>query len=191
MNLIKNEKGISYVELLIAISLLTVVLMSAYYFLSFSRRSMVNTQVAFEVGNDARNSIMQLENHIRTANATSVNFIYHKAIESVGTDGMKINIYTNIDDDEDMELVQYKLDGNKLVMGKAELGSYPMKWSTLVNNVKNNMLGKPIFSIDNSRVEINLLVYDDTEILLEDPVHVKASYTVRSKGAMDDENTDE
>lgn len=187
MHLINNNKGLTYIELLIAVSLLTVVLMSAYYFLSFSRRSMVNTQVAFEVGNEARNSIMQMESQIRTAKSTIIDSTYHNAVEIPDSEGMQLNIYTNIDDDEELELIQYKLDGKRLVMGKAEVGNSPTQWYTIVNNVKNKMFSvpKPIFTIEGSRVTINLYVYDEAEQLLDEPVQVKASYTVRSKGAMD------
>ena len=187
MHLKSNSRGVTLVELLIAVSLLTIVLFSAYLFLSFSYKSLNNTETAYDAGQNARISIMKMEESIRKAKKVKIGGVAYKAV-NINATGTQIDIYTNVDADSEMELVQYKLENDAIVMRAREINAVtPTAWTTVVTKVKNNMLvpATPVFYIDGYKVSIKLLVLDDTAQLMDDPVIVEASFTVRSKGVMD------
>lgn len=177
-------RGISYVELLVAISLLSGVLLIAYSFLSFSYNSMIYTQAKYDATQDARVVLIRLGDNIRKAQSVSYNSNFYKAVV-VGASGNQIDVYIDVDGDGTCELVRYRLDGNKLVMGYSELGFAPTTWSTLIDSVYNHRLDapEPIFSIDDATVNIKLYIKDEYENISK-PICIEASYTVRSKGAM-------
>ena len=57
--------------------------------------------------------------------------------------GLQLDIYVDVDNDGTCELVQYKLSGNKLVMGQAELGKGSDPWYTVIDSVINHRLDTP------------------------------------------------
>lgn len=177
-------KGISLVELLIAISLISGVLFVAYSFLSFSYKSMIHTQAKYAATQDARVSLIRLGDNIRKAQSTRINGISHKGV-TVNPSGFQINIYVDVDKDGICELVQYKLDGDKLVMGQAELGHSPTEWNTIIDCVENHKLStpEPIFTVDGTKIKIKLYIKDEYKNL-SNPICIETSFTVRSKGAM-------
>jgi len=177
-------KGITYVELLVAISLLSGVLFIAYSFLSFSYKSIIYTQAKYDATQDARVSLIRLGDNIRKAQHVLLDGESKKAV-TVRASGLQLDIYVDVDHDGTCEFVQYKLSGDKLVMGQAELGSYPNTWYTIIDNVMNHRMAtpEPIFSVDESKVSIKLYIKDEYENL-DKPICVETSFTVRSKGAM-------
>lgn len=181
-----NSHGVTLIELIVAIALLSVVMSSAYALLSFSRSALAETEAQFGAGQDARMAIMQMDKEIRKARDTSIGDIYYKAVD-IASSGMQLNVYVDTDDDGILQLVQYKLDGENLVRGEASLGSTPTIWYTIVGTLKNgkNTPQTPIFSIDKSKIMITLEVLDENERIYNNPMVVKTSITVRSKGAMD------
>jgi type II secretory pathway component PulJ len=182
----EDSRGITLIELIIAISLTVAILSSAYFFFFFAMKSMKDTQAEFDAEQDARMVMIYLEQDIRKAKAVNYAGVYHKAVE-VTASGMGIDIYTDVDNDNALEIVKYKLENNQLKRGEAELGSSPANWSTIGHKVKNNMITPKvsIFSISDETVKINLILLDEEERLTDDPVSVATSITVRSKGAMD------
>jgi len=189
-----NSRGITLLELIIAVSLLTIVLSSAYFLLSFCQKALSQTEAQFDAGQDARIAIMEIEQDIRKAQAVKIDTTRYKAVD-VDLGGMQINIYTDVGNDGSIQLVQYKLDGEKLVRGEADLEIIPMVIPTIaptasytvVDTVKNGMSATPvpIFSVDDDEIKVELLVLDEEERILDNPITVKTSITVRSKGAMD------
>jgi type II secretory pathway component PulJ len=180
-----NSRGTTLLELIIAISLLTVVLFSAYFFLTFSTRSMINTEAEFDAGQDARMSFISLEKDIRKAQAVKISGTRHKAVEVLDS-GMTLNVYTDVGNDGTLQLVQYKLVNNQLKRGEAELGLSPSLWSTIADKVNNAITSPstPIFTISSTKVNIELLVVDEKNQLSDNPASIKTSITVRTKGAM-------
>ncbi|MGB8453813.1 MAG: prepilin-type N-terminal cleavage/methylation domain-containing protein [Anaerocolumna sp.] len=185
MHIKLNSRGFTLVELVVAVSLLSVVLASAYFFLAFSQKVLVQTESQFDAIQDARMAGMKMEEDIRSAESVKIDVTRHKAVE-VQDSGMWLTIYTDVDKDGIVQMVQYKLEDDELKRGVAALGNTPSAWNTVAGKVKNNMGSlTPIFSIDDKTVNIELLVLDEKEHLSENPVSVKTSITVRSKGAMD------
>lgn len=181
-----NSRGITLVELVVAVSLLSIVLSCAYYFLSFSQKVLVQTEAQFDAIQTARMAEMKLEDDIRGAEAAKIGVDRHKAVE-VQDGGMWITIYTDDDKDGTLKKVQYKLENDELKRGVAALESSPSEWYTIAVNVKNKMTGTPtpIFSLDGKAVNIELLVLDENDKLSDNPVSVNTSISVRNKGAMD------
>jgi len=177
-------KGITYVELIVAISLLSGVLIIAYSFLSFSYKSIIFTQAKYDATQEARVSLIRMGDNIRKAQHTLIDGESKKGV-TVSASGLQLDIYVDVDHDGTCEFVQYKLSGNKLVMGQAELGSYPTTWYTVIDNVMNHRLDtpEPIFSVDENKVNLKLYIKDEYGHLNE-PIYVETSFTVRSKGAM-------
>jgi type II secretory pathway pseudopilin PulG len=180
----EDSKGITYVELVVAISLLSGVLLIAYSFLSFSYKSLIFTQAKYDATQDARVSLIRLGDNIRKAQHIILDGESKNGV-TVSASGLQLDIYVDVDNDGTCELVQYKLSGNKLVMGQAELGSYPTTWYTVIDSVINHRLDtpEPIFTIAESKVNIKLYIKDEYEHL-DKPICVETSFTVRSKGAM-------
>ncbi len=186
MHIKLNSRGITLVELIIAVSLLSVVLAGAYFFLAFSQRVLVQTEAQFEAIQDARMAEMKMEEDIRGAEAVKIDVTRHKAVE-VQDGGMGLTVYTDVDKDGTLQIVQYKLEDDELKRGVSAVDTTPSEWYTVAGKVKNDMAGSstPIFEIDDKTVNIELLVLDEKDRLSENPVSVKTSITVRSKGAMD------
>lgn len=184
-NYIQDCQGITYVELLVALALLTSILVIAFSFLSFSRNSLSYNQSKYIATQEARNTLLVVENHIRKAKMTTVGGVTYKGV-IITDSGMSITIYMDEDNDGVSELIQYKLDGNNLVMGIADLGNTPTTWSTLINNIKNKTLtpSVPLFQIDGKKVNVEFVVSDD---YINDPknIRIKSTYTPRSKGAIE------
>lgn len=187
MNLKLNSKGFTLLEVIVSTAILVIVVSSAYSFLNFSYRRFNDTQAEYTIGQEARLSLIKMENYIHGANKAVIGAITHNGVEIPTTSGgMQLDIYFDINDDGVMDLVQYKLMGDSLVMGTAALGSDPTIWTTVVERVKNNILSTPVelFTIDGYQVNVSLLVYDKMKRFYEDPAKVEVSYTVRSKGVM-------
>lgn len=186
MHLKTDSRGITLIELIIAITLLAVVLTGAYSLLSFSSNSFRDMEAQYIAEEEARIAVISMENDIRRAQSAYDGVAHHKAVEVLAS-GMQLNVYTNIDNDTEQEIVQYILTGNKLKRGTAELGSVPVQWITLISKVRNNLLAPaaPIFVISNKVVSINLIITDEKERLADEPISICTSITVRSRGAMD------
>ncbi len=186
MRRITNTRGFTLVELLIGLALTSMVLSGVYYLLSFSMRSYSYTDAKFIAEQEARRVIMTLEEDIRTARSVAISGTSHRAVE-LSDGGMKATIYTDIDNDGVVDIVQYKLENNQLKRGEAAIDSTPANWVTVAERVYNKLQSPavPIFKIVGKQININLLLSDAGDRLKEDPVSVSTSISVRSKGAMD------
>lgn len=186
MNMKSDSRGITMVELVIVVTLLSVVLLGAYHFLFFSANSLRSMEASYCIEQDAKMAMISLQEDIRSANAVSFGGGGHKAVEVLAS-GMQMNVYTDTDSDGVLEMVQYKLENHQLKRGVAVLGGTPSEWSVLVGKVKNKLVSpqEAMFTIVNKVIHINLLVIDERDVLLDEPVNVKLQIRVRSKGAMD------
>lgn len=179
-----NDRGITYVEIIIAVALITFLLLGVYTFLVFTLNSLKRTESEYDAGYDARIVFIRMDDDIRKANAVNIGGIRHKAIEIINS-GMGINVYTDVNNDGTMQIVQYIIDNNSLKRGEAELGHLPTDWMTLADKVNNVIDSVPAFSLNEYTVKIKLLVVDENGELSANPTSVTTSITVRSKGAMD------
>lgn len=186
MSLKSDSRGITLVELIIAVSLLTVVLSGAYFLFFFGIRSMNDTEAQYDAGYSAKLAVMDMEEDIRTAQFVIYGGVGHKAVE-VSADGMTMKVHTDTNNDDVLEIVEYKLDSNQLKRRVTSLTGVSGDWSVVVKRVKNGMTTPaiPIFSVSSKTIKINLMVLDEKDRLKDSPMSVSTSITVRSKGAMD------
>lgn len=178
----EDNRGITYVELIVGVALLTGVLMIGYAFLSFSYKSLIFNQAKYDATQEARNAMMVMGSNIRKSHSVTVSGIRYNAVE-VSDNGFQIDIHVDVDEDGAEELVRYKLQGNELLMGQAELGHNPGTWYTVLSSVSNDRTSQPIFKVDDSTINIDLYIKDNHENM-SSPINVNVSYTVRSKGGM-------
>lgn len=177
MKIKSDSRGMTMIELVVAVALLTVVLFSAYFFLDFTLHSMKDTEAQFEAGTDARVAVLKMEKEIRSARDVTIRGAGHTGVEVLDS-GMTMNIYTDIDDDDIQEMVQYKLVSNSLKRGDCELGSTPTL-HTLVKRV-NNDSAKPLFKKDGKQIIIELITVDQNNYLKDHPMTVSTSITMRN-----------
>lgn len=185
MNLKSDSRGVTLVELIIAISLLVIVLSGAYHLLGFSTSSLKTMEAQFCAEQDARTTVLFLEEDIRNAQSVSFNGTYHKAVE-LADSGMGLHVYVDTDKDGDLEAVHYKLENHSLKRGITTLGNTPTDWKVIAIRVKNKLVAPnvSIFSIHNEVISIHLLLLDEKDRITDTPVVVQSKFTVRSKGAM-------
>lgn len=186
MNMKSDSRGITMVELVVVVALVSVVLLGAYHFLFFSANSLRSMEASYCAEQDSKMAMISLQEDIRSANAVNFGGSVHKAVE-IYAGGMQMNVYTDTDSDDVLEIVQYKLENNQLIRGVATLGNDPTEWSVLVGKVQNKLVSpqKAMFTIVNKVININLLVIDEKDVLLDEPIYVNLQIRVRSKGAMD------
>ena len=180
-----NDHGMTLVELVIAVALLSGVMAAIYYFLSFSMKSYYFVQDHYQAELNARRAVTAMADDIRKAKPVNISGTGHLAAE-VLDGGMTLNVYTDIDNDGIMELVKYKIEDNQLKMGSAELGSTPTGWTVLADKIYNESAAPAVaaFTISGKQIGIKLEIRDENSSLKEAPVSVSTSVSVRSKGAM-------
>lgn len=184
MHLRSDTRGITLVELIVAVSLLTIVLSCAYYLLFFATKSMKDTEAEFLAEQDARSAAASMEEDIRKSQSAYYGATNHKAIEVY--DSWQVMVHTDTDGDGTLEAVTYKLVNDQLKRGEAELGVEPATYPVIADKIRNKQLSPevPIFTIVNNTVTINLIVTDEYDRLRERPVSVCTMVTVRNKEAM-------
>lgn len=184
MLVIKKEDGFTLVELVVSVALLSGVLACIYYFFFYSVRSHQFVQDHYQAELSARNVTRTMSKEIRSAKAVEISGTRFNAVV-IKDSGMTMNVYTDIDNDSVMELVTYKVVGDTLKMGTAELGSTPTM-KTIVEKIGNSSLTPkvPAFSISGKRVLINLILKDNVSSLKEESVSINTSVTVRTKEAI-------
>lgn len=186
MEIKSDSRGITLVELVIAVALLSVVLSGAYFFLDYSAKTFRDMEAQYIAMEDARRALISIEEDIRRARSVNYGGVIHKAVE-LQDSGMGLNVYTDIDHDDVVEIVQYRLEDNQLKKRCGELGEVPGEWTILVGRVRNELVNpaEPVFSITDTVVGIHIIITDEKERIKDLPVSISTSITVRSKGAMD------
>lgn len=186
MRIKMNDRGLTLVELIIAVALLSGVMATIYYFFGFSMKSHYFVQEHYQAELNARRTVMSMADDIRKAKSVMIGATRHLAVE-VSNGGMTLNVYTDTDNDGTMELVSYKVEDKQLKMGTAELGNAPADWTVLADKIFNASATPvvPAFTISGKQVGIKLEIKDENSSLDEAPVSVVTSISVRSKGAME------
>ncbi|SHE61460.1 prepilin-type N-terminal cleavage/methylation domain-containing protein [Desulforamulus putei DSM 12395] len=190
---LRNNRGFSLVELIIALALLSLVLAAAYQFYFFSQRSWQRAEAEAGTIQEARLAVMQLAREIRSARKATANLAAVNIADGVTPAGSQLDIYTDVNNDGKPERVCYRLQNGTLQRGVAlrqsrqpdafpyTYGS-PATWQTVVAGVANTA-DQPVFSLKENYpnvVQINLIINADG---LSKPVTVKSSLVIRSRSA--------
>lgn len=188
--ILAGESGLTLVELLVVLALLSMVVGSAYQYFSFGYASWDRAAAESRAIQDARLAVTRLDQEVRMA---------RKAMEStaavvVSADHNQLDIYTDVitGDVGKPELVRYRLQSGSLVRGVSvpQGSQYPYTyqspgtWETVVAKVANGN-GNNLFSLDSSHLP-RLVVYmdlwvNDAAAPLAQPLQVLATFTVRSR----------
>lgn len=163
-NIFINRDGITLIELLIVIPLISIILLLVFNMFFLSTRSFKHTNNSFVIAEDIRsftNSIQKEVNQAIKAND-------HTAIyKPDNTGNNELYIYTDLDGDDIPELVRYKLIDNKIYKGieKATNTKYYLTFGNSFKNEKivlTNVVNTGIFG-DINRVEEHKGYIDDND----------------------------
>lgn len=121
----KDLRGISLVEVLVAMGIFAMIISAATYILLFSLRgrNIVYEQILTQ--SQGRKVLADIVNEIRSARQSSIgSYTIAKASTT------EFIFYTNLDADSYMERVRYTLSGNKLVKGVIKPSGNPLAYNT-------------------------------------------------------------
>lgn len=162
-----NSRGVTLVELVVAIGIFALLSLGAAEIIIIGFRSNAAIWEHLEVQRDARRAVQQVVNVVRQAETSSVG-----AYPVAGAGANELIVYSNINNNGYRERVRFFLDGTTLKKGIITPSGSPLVYETatetitdVANNVTNVSLGTPIFSYYNS-------VYTGTEAAMAQPVVV-------------------
>lgn len=178
-----DSKGVTLIELIIVIALSSIIMTAAFAFLGNTNRIMWTLGSQSSRIDEARIAVMKMERDIRSSRATSVGSNSYVGVNMYDS-GLRMDVYADTDNSGTIKLVQYKVVGNSLVRGEANLGSTPTRWTTLIKNIENGQRSPvvPLCLIDGKSIKTNLIITDTKN--RDDMISVNTSITVRSKGGM-------
>lgn len=174
---LKDYRGITLAELLVALSLLTIVAVAIFNFLGFSQRSWHMADCEAAVESEARLLLMQVERDIRSARRGSQGQPGIKILNS----GHGLKIYNFMNGEE--RIIEYILQNNVLtrkvftpagetVMDTEYLNIYP--------NVDKYGLAVQVFSISGNKVELKFII-ETSQSRFSRKMEVDTTFTIRSK----------
>jgi type II secretory pathway pseudopilin PulG len=192
-----GQHGFTLVELIIYLSLLTLVLAGIYNFFFFSNQSSLRAQAESEVLQDARIVLMQMEREIRQANrprklsnlslpeGTGINDLPAGKAVVDGSSGTELTIYSYIGSTP--KKISYRIinTGSYSVMDRSVDDPHivtPDNWERILEHIVT-VTGGNYFIIQDKKVIIQVSLLDATENILN-PLSVSSTFTVRGKEAM-------
>ncbi len=189
----KNNKGFTIVELIIVLSLLSMVLTGVLTFLGYSLGVFGDTKARTIVQDEVNSVLKTLANDIRSASKPDLKnkaiVVYKGAKKS--NEGDRIDIYDYRDNK--YQLISYKYENQRLYRGVKEAKTADdiidsaVVYSIFLEGVKYPSEGELFEDItadaksDRRTIRINLNV-EDSEGKIRRPVTISATYTSRSKG---------
>ena len=178
-----NRKGVTLVELIVVVVLVSLVLACIYLFFGFAVRSWNQTRATSGMLQDSNLFLIRMEKEFRQAQNPA-----GPAVELFGG-GSQVVIYTY--DDKAPQLVSYRVtDGRMERALNGDFNSDPSTWvwTTVLAGVSQGVDGSgspiPYFRITDTKKIIMYLLVTDPEGHVDMPIEVTDTFTVRSKGAM-------
>lgn len=178
--LLCNNRGVTLLELIVAIGIFALLAMGAGLILITSIRSNASIWDHLEVQRDGRRAVQQVVNDIRRAEQSSVGAYM---IASAGDN--ELIIYSNIDRKDYRERVRYFLQGQTLKKGITIPTGNPLTYVTstesvidVANYVVNASSSQPIFFYYDA-------TYSGTESTMSPPVNIGNIRIIRVKLLLD------
>lgn len=141
----KNQKGITAIELIITLAIFALVTAALYGFIRITLIAQSRSLADISAGNEARKTVLQMAEDIRGAIQSETGGY---PIEEAAN--QSLIIYTNTDADEDVERVRYTLSDTSLERGviqpQGSPATYPIdqeQISTIARYIQNG--ADPIF----------------------------------------------
>ncbi|WIV11017.1 prepilin-type N-terminal cleavage/methylation domain-containing protein [Proteiniborus sp. MB09-C3] len=187
-NPIRNQKGITLIELLIVVPLVAIIIMISYNLFFLSTKSFNYVKDTFNSSEDIRVFINNIQKEASQAKkAVEDNTVLFKPANS---NNNVLYIYTDIDNDDIPELVRYRLEGNEMKrdIKKAANSKYPFKFTNpftsekvVLSNITNDGIFGEISYINTSqqsfgdrdnrrKVKVNIEIYtgkNSTPIIID------------------------
>lgn len=187
-NPIRNQKGITLIELLIVVPLVAIIIMISYNLFFLSTKSFNYVKDTFNSSEDIRVFINDIQKEASQAKkAVEDNTVLFKPANS---NNNVLYIYTDIDNDDIPELVRYRLEGNEVKrdIKKAVNSKYPLKFTNpftsekvVLSNIANDGIFGEISYINTSqqnfgdkdnrrKVKVNIEIYtsnNSTPIIID------------------------
>jgi type II secretory pathway pseudopilin PulG len=196
-NYCNGQYGFTLVELIIYLSLLTLVLAGIYNYFFFSNQSSLRAQAESEVLQDARIVLMQMEKEIRQANrprklsdlnlpeGVGINDLPSGKAVVDGSSGTELTIYSYIGSSP--KKISYRIinTGSFSVMDRSVDDPHivtPVNWERVLEHIVTGT-GSNYFVIQDKKVTIQMKLMDSNDNILN-PVSVSSTFTVRGKEAM-------
>ncbi|WP_353095906.1 prepilin-type N-terminal cleavage/methylation domain-containing protein [Tissierella praeacuta] len=150
----KVRKGITLIELLIVVPMISIILIVIYNMLFLTNLSFKYVEQTFNINEDVRSFVSSIQKEANEGKKANENTVLYKEDEM---NSGELSIYTDVDDDGVPELVRYRLIENKIIkdMKKATNSKYPFEYKNDFYNEKiilTNVINKDIFG-DIERVE--------------------------------------
>ncbi len=185
----RNKRGITLVELLVVLALLSMTIGVIYMYFDYGYKSWNRASAEARAVQEARLFIDVLNREVHQARVATNG----GTAVAVSAGNTQLDVYTDVSGDGRPELVRYRLVDGRLERGvSAPQGSaYPYSYAaptayeTVVTTVVNGA-GDSLFTVDASnpprmKVLVNLLV-NDAATPLAQPLAVQATISVRSRG---------
>lgn len=159
-----NRDGITLIELLIVVPLVSIVLLLVFNMFFLSTRSFKYTNNSFVVAQDIRSFTNSIQKEVNQAIKANEDTAIYKPDK---TGHNELYIYTDLDGDDIPELVRYKLKDNKIYRGteKATNTKYYLAFGNSFKNEKivlTYVVNTKIFG-DINRVEEHKGYIDDND----------------------------
>lgn len=182
MNIFKNNKGFTLVELLVAMGIFTLIITGVVWLLitAFRSRNIIWEQL--DTQSEGRKIIQDFSNELRSANYSSIGaYPIEKAEDN------QIIFYTNMDSDSYRERVRYFLDSGTLKKGIIKPIGSPMEYLSeneevidIVHNIANN--GAGLFSYYDKS-------YEGEGEAMSDPVSINSIRMVKFNLMLEEDPT--
>ncbi|MGI6601405.1 MAG: PulJ/GspJ family protein [Dethiobacteria bacterium] len=175
---IKDCRGITLAELLVALSLLTIVAVAIFNFLGFSQRSwhMANNEAA--VTSEAQLLLMHVERDIRSARRGSQGQPGVKILNN----GRGLRIHNFMDGEE--KIIEYALQSDNVLRRKVSTPAGEAVTETEYENIYQDVdeygQALQVFSISGDKVELKLLI-GTSQGHFSRKLEVDTTFTIRSK----------
>lgn len=192
-----SQHGFTLVELIIYLSLLTLVLAGIYNYFFFSNQSSLRAQAKSEVLQDARIVMMQMEREIRQANrprnlsnldlpeGTGINDLPAGRAVQVENSGTKMTIFSYIGSKP--KKISYRIIdiGSFSAMDRSVDDPHieaPDNWEQVIEHIVTDS-GSDYFIVEDRKIIIELSLMDANENIFN-PLTLSNTFTVRGKEAM-------
>lgn len=135
IKIFRIREGITLIELLIVLPMISVILLLVFNIFFLSNRGFKYTIDSFEVGEDLRNFTKSIQKETNQAIKSNKNTAIFKPIN---TGNNELCIYSDLDGDGIPELIRYKLKDNNIYRGteKATNTDYELKFGNSFENEK-------------------------------------------------------
>lgn len=179
-------RGITLTELLVAMSLLTIVTVAAFNFFGFAQRSWQMAGAEAAVESEARLLLMQIERDVRSIKRGG----FDQPGVEVLDDGCGLNLYSYIDGEE--RYIEYVFDSEnnlltrKLFTPAEEPGGEPaLEMVTEYQNIEQLPEAVSFFSFEDNKVSLKFIM-ESSQGRFTRKAEVDTGFTIRNRGVEQD-----